>query len=328
MQWVKGLLNRFPPPARACRAMNEPLKEEMIPVVGADVRRRYIDEQAGKIEGWNGPGAFELLNCIDAIHKNRLGVSGAVAEIGVHHGQFFIYLAMLRGSGEKAFACDVFERQDLNKDGSGGGNSERAVFERNLLECLGSLAGIVIASQSSDTLSQEYVAASVGPIRIISIDGGHWRDIVVNDLCVAASCLHENGIAVLDDVFDMYWPGVAEGLTCYLWDAYEQGAIHARLPPKGRLVPFAVGCNKTLLCFENKYKQWIELFEEYGPQNALKAKQPGWKERPVLIYDFEIPAEELWEALQRETQRRMAAEAALRAAADSLTNYLKKQNSA
>jgi hypothetical protein len=301
---------------------------ETIPLLGADARRRYIDEYAGKIEGWNGPGAFELLDCIDAIQKSQLGIGGSVAEIGVHHGQYFVYLAMLRAPGEKAFACDVFERQELNRDGSGGGNSDRAIFERNLLEHLGSLTGIVIASQSSDTLSQEYVAAHAGPIRVLSIDGGHWRDIVVNDLCVAASCLHENGIAILDDVFDMYWPGVTEGLTCYLWDVYERGAIQERLPPKGRLVPFAVGCNKTLLCFEDRYPQWIELLEQFGPNHALKAKQPGWQERPVLVYDFEIPAEEVWESLRQETQRREAAEAALRAAAEPLAGYLRSRDSA
>jgi hypothetical protein len=312
MKLIKKFLHGSLPAARVLSEINEPV--ETIPLIDADGRRRYIAEYAGKIEGWNGAGAFCLLDSIDEIQKNRLAVSGSVAEIGVHHGQFFIYLAMLRSGGERALACDVFERQELNKDGSGGGNSERGTFERNLREYLGSLAGITIVAQSSDELSRDYIAAEIGPVRVMSIDGGHWRDIVINDLCVAASCLHENGVVVLDDVFDMYWPGVTEGLTCYLWDAYDRGKFRSRLPADKKLVPFAVGCNKTLLCFEDKYRQWVEMFEKFGPGDALQAKQPGWQGRPILVYDFEIPAEELWESLQQEIQRREAAEAALRAA--------------
>lgn len=314
MRVLRRLLHRALP-TRDRGAAGNPAVMEAIPILDAEARCHYIAEYAGKVEGWNGPGAFRFLDAIDDIQKNRLAIGGGIAEIGVHHGQFFLYLAMLRSAGERALACDVFERQDLNRDGSGGGNSERAIFERNLLHYFGSLAGIAILPKSSDELTRDEVAAEIGPVRIMSIDGGHWRDIVINDLCVAASVLHENGIVVLDDVFDMYWPGVTEGLTCYLWNAYDRSRFRSRLPADKRLIPFAVGCNKTLLCFEDKYPQWIALFEEFGPGDALRAKQPGWQERPILVYDFDSPDEDLWELLHRETERREAAEAALRAAA-------------
>lgn len=314
MRVLQRMLRRSPPPLGDRGDPGRPAAAEAIPLIDAEARRRYIAEYAGTVEGWNGPGAFRFLDHIDDIQKNRLATGGGVAEIGVYHGQYFLYLAMLRSGGERALACDVFERQELNRDGSGGGNSKRAIFEKNLLHYLGSLAGIAIVPKSSDQLTRAEIAAAIGPVRILSIDGGHWRDIVINDLCVAASCLHENGVVVLDDVFDMYWPGVTEGLTCYLWDAYDRSKFRPRLPADRRLVPFAVGCNKTLLCFEDKYPQWIGLFEEFGPGEALQARQPGWQERPVLVYDFETPVEELWASLQQETARREAAEAALHAA--------------
>jgi hypothetical protein len=287
MKLIKKLFHRSLPIIQARFEANDLIATEAIPVIDSDIKCRFLTEYFDKIEGWNGPGAFRFLDSIDDIQKNQFGISGSVAEIGVHHGQFFTYLAMLRASGERAMACDVFEQQELNKDGSGCG--DRAIFEQNLQRYLGSLNGIIIFSQSSDQLTKRDVISRIGQIRIISIDGGHWRDIVINDLCVAASCLHENGIVVLDDVFCEYWPGVTEGLTCYLWNAYERGAIQSRLPPQGKLVPFAVGCNKTLLCFEDKYPQWIALFEKFGPNDALQAKQLGWQERPILVYDFEIP---------------------------------------
>lgn len=262
-----------------------------IRVIGAEARQRYVAESVGRIEGWNGAVAFRFLDHINDIQKNRLAISGSVAEIGVHHGQFFVYLAMLRAHGERAMACDVFDQQELNKDGSGCG--DRAIFEQNLREHLGSLAGIAIFSQSSDQLNHREIAARAGPIRLISIDGGHWRDIVINDLCVAASCLQEYGVAVLDDVLNPYWAGVSEGLACYLWGAYDRGRIHARLPATKRLVPFAVGCNKALLCFEDKYQQWIDLFEKFGPNEALMEKPLGWQGRPILLYrDFLEPSGE------------------------------------
>lgn len=256
---------------------------EPVPILGPEDRRRYLAEQAPAIEGWTERGAFRMVDCLDDIQKTRLGITGSLAEIGIHHGKFFIYLAMLRAQGEKALACDVFERQELNKDGSGSG--DRTVFERHLRDCLGSTAGVVVFPDSSERLDKRFIESAVGKVRLMSIDGGHWCEIVVNDLCVAASCLHEDGVAILDDVLNSYWVGVSEGLACYLWEAYDRAAIRSRLPAAKRLVPFAVGSNKALLCFEDKYQRWIELFEAFGPGEGLMEKPLGWQRRPILIYE-------------------------------------------
>lgn len=264
------------------RAAPEP-EADPVPIHGPEARRRYLAEQAERIEGWTERGAFRMIDCVDEIQKNHLGIAGSVAEIGIHHGKFFIYLAMLRAEGEKALACDVFERQELNKDGSGCG--DRAIFEQHLRDTLGSLAGVVVFPDSSERLDRRFIESAVGKVRLLSIDGGHWCEIVVNDLCVAASVLHENGVAVLDDVLNSYWVGVSEGLACYLWDAYDRAAIRSRLPATKRLVPFAIGSNKALLCFEDKYQQWIDLFEEFGPSEGLMEKPLGWQRRPILIYE-------------------------------------------
>jgi hypothetical protein len=49
-----------------------------------------------------------------------LSVFGAVGEIGVHHGKFFMPIAGYALQEESAVALDLFEDQSQNFDGSGG----------------------------------------------------------------------------------------------------------------------------------------------------------------------------------------------------------------
>ena len=59
-------------------------------------------------------------------------IEGAIGEIGVHHGKFFVGLAHLAMNHEKLWACDVFEDQALNMGGSGFG--DRACFRTSMPE--------------------------------------------------------------------------------------------------------------------------------------------------------------------------------------------------
>ena len=82
------------------------------------------------IEGWLQQDALLLTL---ALHRQQraAGIAGGVAEIGVHHGKFFVALALLcEGEDERAVAVDVFDDQHLNPGGSGRG--DRGVFGANL----------------------------------------------------------------------------------------------------------------------------------------------------------------------------------------------------
>jgi hypothetical protein len=82
------------------------------------------------VEGWLGIGALGLTIQISERHLSR-GMHAAVGEIGIHHGRFFVALALLRQAGEIALAIDVFDDdQHLNVDWSGSGN--RDAFLANL----------------------------------------------------------------------------------------------------------------------------------------------------------------------------------------------------
>ena len=75
------------------------------------------------------PGLLRLLLAIDDLQA-ELGVSGALAEVGVYHGKSFAPLALLRRPGETCVAVDCFDAQEHNVDESGVGS--RDAFLRNL----------------------------------------------------------------------------------------------------------------------------------------------------------------------------------------------------
>ena len=74
-----------------------------------------------------------------------------------------------------------------------------------------------------------------GPLRFVSVDGGHTAEITAHDLATAEASIAEGGIVVVDDVFNEPWPGVGDGVRRY----FER---------RRNLVPFAIGANKTYFC--------------------------------------------------------------------------------
>ena len=57
-----------------------------------------------------------------SVQQLKLGIKGAVGEIGVHHGLFFFALAAAARPCEPLIAIDVFGDQQKNVDSSGNGN--------------------------------------------------------------------------------------------------------------------------------------------------------------------------------------------------------------
>lgn len=81
------------------------------------------------VKGWVLPGAIQAIVGL-AEEQRKTGISGGVAEIGVHHGRLFILLYLLGDMGERAVAVDLFTHQELNIDHSGAG--DLASFKKNL----------------------------------------------------------------------------------------------------------------------------------------------------------------------------------------------------
>ena len=186
------------------------------------------------VTGFLEPGNLPVLEILDTAQRARQ-VSGAVAEIGVHHGRLFIALHLLqRGTGTarpKSLAIDLFGDQDLNIDKSGNGNLDK--FTDNVA-LWSTTDGLVLHQGDSTKLTADVLREKAGgPIRFFSVDGGHTEEIVFSDMRLAEETLADGGIVIADDVFNQQWPGVAVGTLKYLDD----GAT---------LVPFGIGFNKTL----------------------------------------------------------------------------------
>ncbi len=190
----------------------------------------YRTTGLAQVEGWFEPESAEVMARL-LLHQVGRGISGGVAEIGVHHGRSFLLLANGLADGEVAVALDVFEQQGQNTDHSGKG--DRAKFEHNL-ECWAPSAPVRVVSRSSLDVTPDSAREVFGRPRMFSIDGGHTAEITRHDLEVAAASVGEGGIIVLDDVLNGHWLGVLTGTAAYLLD-------------EPTLVPFALSPNKLYL---------------------------------------------------------------------------------
>ncbi|TQR85363.1 class I SAM-dependent methyltransferase [Mycobacterium hodleri] len=181
------------------------------------------------VDGWMAREVLEVIRVLDDAQRSK-GVSGAIAEIGVHHGRFFIGLLLLQRQGEVSVAIDLFSGQERNFDNSGKGNLRK--FRKNVRRW-SSLDSVVIYEGDSTQLTETTLRAiAQAPIRLFSVDGGHTDPIVFNDMNLAEKALVDGGIVVADDVFNQEWPGVSTGTIRYMSEG-------------GNLVPFAIGFNKV-----------------------------------------------------------------------------------
>jgi hypothetical protein len=190
----------------------------------------------------------EILVVLDVLNEAQRAkqVSGAVAEIGVHHGKLFIGLRLLQQPGDKSVAIDIFGDQELNVDGSGHGNFEK--FENNV-KLWSSMDDVVVHQGDSTKLEPAKLRELAGgDIRFFSVDGGHTEDIVFSDMKLAEATLADGGIVIADDVFNEYWPGVATGTLRYLSDG-------------AKLAPFLIGFNKVFFSapeYSESYRGAVE----------------------------------------------------------------------
>jgi hypothetical protein len=202
----------------------------------SDFRSRmddYVRKQSTSVSGWLSRESAEVI-CHLAVSQVESGLRGGVGEIGIHHGKLFLLLYLSLQDGERAFALDVFEEQQLNVDASGLG--DRAIFLRNLAKVGGIESRVSIFATDSCSVTADSLLSASGELRMMSIDGGHTEDITHNDMCLAEELLQNDGILILDDAFNERWPAVAAGAYRFL------------LEPGRSLRPFAISPNKTYFC--------------------------------------------------------------------------------
>lgn len=245
-----------------------------------EVYRRVGHRTVG---GWLAPEVLAVTAVLDTAQRSK-NISGAVAEIGVHHGKFFIGLNLLLRAGEHSVAIDVFGDQELNVDLSGKG--DLPVFQKNV-QRWSSIDSVSIHQGDSTKVQPEELRQLAGSgIRLFSVDGGHTESIVLSDMKLAEATLSPGGIVIADDVFNEEWPEVLMGTLRYLNEG-------------GGLVPFALGFNKVLLSapeyatyyrdtlrahFEDRLLEWVKLASFAHHEVLVMGRVPRNRLREWHIY--------------------------------------------
>ena len=208
--------------------MNSQAASPSLARLAAAYRYLYYSD---RIDGWmyqtTALAMMELLWV-----QEEAGLAGNIAEIGVHHGCSALALVAAARPNETVIAIDLFDRQELNVDDSGAGSL--TAFQDHLRYLFPEAQVRTVAKSSTEIRGAEK-EHGLAALRFFSIDGGHTRALTLNDLDIADASIAPHGIAVLDDVFNANWPGVASGLFAFLG----RGAD---------LAPFAIFPNKVFLC--------------------------------------------------------------------------------
>lgn len=210
----------------------------------AEMKQRlehYVGPGLSVVTGWFERTSAEVISAI-LQRQLEVGIVGNVAEIGVHHGRSFLLLANGLRDDERGVALDIFGDQERNVDHSGRG--DRAAFEANLKQWADP-AKVDIRQTASTDVPPEQAVETFGKVRLFSVDGGHTAAITAHDLKLAESCLVDQGVVVLDDIFNPAWLGVITGLRNYLDEA------------DGALIPFATSANKLYLARPDAVSTYI-----------------------------------------------------------------------
>lgn len=207
----------------------------------------YLRDGLPSIEGWGLD--FELARTfLDfSDEQERQGVSGSLFEIGVHHGRTAILLALMARPDEVSVFLDLFDRQSENIDRSGCGDLE--IFKANLTRWA---PGREVEIHSNNSISFDF-DASVGlrrGVRFAHIDGGHYTEVVLNDLYKTERVLCPGGLIVIDDFLHPGFPGVNEACNRYLQRAEQK-----------RLAPIALGKGKLILASRSYAPVYVELLK-------------------------------------------------------------------
>lgn len=212
------------------------------PITSADVDGWLVDNQLHYVK------AFSTL-------QHSLGIYGAVGEIGVHHGKFFVPLAGNAAVSEPLVAIDLFDAQTENYDQSGSGS---ILYPEKLMSLLDKTGiprdDVMLVSGNSLTLTAANftVERNLPAWRMLSVDGGHSLETTLHDINVAACTVRDGGIVIVDDWFNQQWTGVQEAV------------IHAA-HGIARLVPFMHGQNKIWFTTLSHVSEYVEVAKrEFG----------------------------------------------------------------
>ena len=230
--------------------------------------KKYKRSGHRQVAGWIDPKILSVVEAV-AAEQERRRVTGSIAEIGVHHGRFFLGLLLATPPGAGAVAIDLFEDQERNIDASGKG--DRDVFQDNLAKHAPGRTVEVVSADSSTLAGEDIVELAGGQrIRLFSVDGGHYASLVEHDMRTAEESLAPGGVVIGDDVFNQEWPGAVEGTLAYL-DKTDD------------IVPFGIGFNKVLFTDHDHADDYRSALAELARRRFWRHKESEMRGAPVVI---------------------------------------------
>jgi SAM-dependent methyltransferase len=206
------------------------------------VRRfqEFLASKVAPIPGWLHDEAA-LLTAHLARAQRASGLSGPTLEIGVFKGKYLSVLYKLSEPTEIVVGVDLF---------IGALNTHPVVNEvrANISNACGDAARLRLMVADSLEITADALREKGGSsqFRFISIDGGHTREVVRNDIALAHSLLQPGGIIALDDAFNHTTPGVIEGTAEFF------------LRSAPALAPFAHCYNKLFLTTPSHHRRYLD----------------------------------------------------------------------
>ena len=230
----------------------------------------YLAGHFKNVEGWCNPRLWQAIRPLAAAMIETDGIA-PIAEIGVHHGKFFIGLVKTMGAPANNYAIDVFDAQEFNLDGSGKGDLD--AFRRNL--ALGGVPESAVQIVQADSMALDDAAvkairASSGGFAFFSVDGCHTAEHTINDFEVACRLTRDSGVIFVDDYYNPSWPGVQEGIA----------KVFFSRPPS--FVPLLLISNKLFLCHASRHRNYL-----YAAQTYIRQHYPTTKLKRVKRFGYE-----------------------------------------
>lgn len=250
-----------------------------------------FDRQYEEVDGWLLDGAAWVTYAL-ATAQSSQGITGDIAEIGVHRGKYCILLSLLGTAGEKTVAIDVFGDQELNVDGSGEGDYDS--FLANYQKFDPRPSRLIVHQIDSLQLRGRDLLAAGAPrkesvsrtFRIFSVDGSHTARHTRNDIEVAFDVLRDGGVVVVDDFYNPHWPGVQEG-------------VHRLLAERRDISAVAFGENKLFLVREGDYARYFDAFANDMAELFSSRKFTEIHGRPCVWFSVRDPRQDIGRGLHR-----------------------------
>lgn len=228
------------------------------------VLEKYATEGYLEVEGWGvDKDLIELIRILDQFQEAEK-ISGPLWEIGVHHGRTLILFGLIARKNESIIGIDLFEHaQHQNLDLSGCGSYQA------LMENISKFSPDVTYDiyEANSFLLEDEVLERMQNARLGHIDGGHFFEVVLNDMMIAQSTIGLGGIIIVDDYLHSGFPEVQEAVHRYFWTSSRIKAI-----------PFAIGKNKLFLIGISFHQKIL---------NHLQQALPEGKNKPVKVFGYD-----------------------------------------